>query len=80
MTRSPASLTPSTETTLVAVDVDAVDLDAEVNFAAALANQFGHVFPKLAGAELGIKKLFDQRGLGLLLRNVAGALSGQRSS
>ena len=52
-------------------------MNTEVNFAAALANQVGRMFPKLAGAELGIEKLLDQRGFSLLLRNVAGAFSNK---
>ncbi len=57
--------------------MDAVDLGPEMNFAATLANQIGRMFPKLAGAELGIEEPLDQRGFGFLLCDAAGAFRGE---
>src|ERR1017187_248563 len=51
--------------------MNAVDGDTHVNFSAALADQPSHMFPKLTGTELGIKKLLDERSLCLLLSQVA---------
>ena len=49
--------------------VDAIDLNAEVDFAAR-PDPVGDVFPQLTRAELGIEELLDQRGFGLLLGDV----------
>src|ERR1700693_4688159 len=38
------------------------------------------MLPKLTGAKLGIKELLNQRGLGLLLSNVAGSASTESIS
>ena len=55
----------------VAFDVELIDAPAQVDLAAALlANQLGDMFPELAGAVLGIEELLDERGFGLLLRDV----------
>src|ERR1035438_8793817 len=57
--------------------MNAVDGDTHVNFSAALADQPSHMFPKLAGTELGIKKLLDERSLCLLLSQVAGPFASE---
>ncbi len=80
MTRSPGFIDAFDGDQLVSVNMNAINLDAEVNFAAALANQICHMFPKLAGTEFGIEKLFDQRSLGLLLSDVARPCGGRMSS
>ncbi len=66
----PACIDPFDSGHPIAGHVDAVDLDAEVNFAAGLDDQVRDVFPKLAGAELGVQELLDERGFGLFLSDV----------
>ena len=54
--------------------MDFVDLDAEVDLTAGATNKISRMFPKLAGAELGIEEPLDQRGLSLLLSDAASLL------
>src|ERR1017187_8457743 len=57
--------------------MNAVDADTQVDFAASFHDQAGYMFPKLTGTELGIKKLFDERSLCLLLSQVDGPFTSE---
>ena len=62
----------------VALYLEAVHLDAKMNLAPGVPYTVGHMLPQLPRAQLGIEKLLNQRGLGLLLANISNATGAQR--